>query len=63
MKAVRVALPSRVAHRLTPRFQGPDPLTALKLAFRATIASKTVTLLRDDADALDHGRASRIREP
>jgi len=27
MKAVRVALPSRVAYRLTPRFQGPDPLT------------------------------------
>ena len=63
MKAVRVVLPSRVAYRLTPRYQGPEPLTAMKLAFRATIASKTVTLLRDDADALDHGRASRIREP
>ena len=52
MKAVRVAMPSRLASRLTPRYQGPDPLTAIKLAFRATIASKTVALLRQDADTL-----------
>jgi hypothetical protein len=52
MKAARVALPSRLAYRLTPRYQGPEPLTAIKLAFRATIASKTVALLRQDAEAL-----------
>ena len=53
MKVARVALPSRVAYRLTPRYRDPEPLTAMKLAFRAAIASKTVTLLRDDAAALD----------
>jgi hypothetical protein len=51
MKAVRVAMPSRLASRLTPRYQGPNPLTAIKLAFRATIASKTVALLHQDAGA------------
>jgi hypothetical protein len=56
MKAVRVALPPRVAYRLTPRYRGPDPLTAMQIAFRATIASKTVALLRNDADALDQDR-------
>lgn len=57
MKAVRVVLPSRVAYRLTPRYQGPEPLTAMRLAFRATIASKTVALLREDAAALHQARA------
>ena len=57
MKAVRVALPSRVAYRLTPRYQGPEPLTAMRLAFRATIASKTVALLREDAAVLDQAGA------
>ena len=57
MKAMRVALPSGLAYRLTPRYRGPDPLTASSLAFRATIASKTVTLLREDADALRRDRA------
>ena len=52
MKAARVALPSRLACRLTPRYQGPDPLTAINLAFRATIASKTVALLGKDAGTL-----------
>jgi hypothetical protein len=53
MKVIRIALPSRVAYRLTPRYQGPEPLTAMNLAFRATLASKTVALLRDDAAAFD----------
>jgi len=57
MKAVRVALPSRVATRLTPRYRGTGPLTAMDLAFRATIASKTVALLRDDAAVLDQAGA------
>jgi hypothetical protein len=52
MKAARVVLPSRLAYRLTPRYQGPESLTAITLAFRATIASKTVALLRQDAEAL-----------
>jgi len=56
MKAVRVALPSRVVYRLMPRVQGPEPLTAMQLAFRATIASKTVALLREDAAALKQAR-------
>jgi hypothetical protein len=53
MKVVRVALPSRVAYRLTPRYRGPHPLTTMETAFRATVASKTVALLRQDAGALD----------
>jgi hypothetical protein len=53
MKVARIALPSRVAYRLTPRYRDPEPLTAMKLAFRATIATKTVALLREDAAALD----------
>lgn len=53
MKAARVALPSSVAYRLSPRYRGPEPLSAMSLAFRATIASKTVALLREDAAALD----------
>ncbi len=53
MKALRVALPSRLAYRLTPRFAGPNPLSAAKLAFRATLASKTVEMFRRDAEALD----------
>ena len=56
MKVVRVALPPRVVYRLTPRYQGPNPLTAMQLAFRATIASKMVTLLREDAAALEEVR-------
>jgi Asparagine synthase len=57
MKVLRVALPSGLAYRLTPRYRGPDPLTAVSLAFRATIASKAVTLLREDANALRRDRA------
>jgi hypothetical protein len=54
--AARVVLPSRVVYRLMPRYQGPEPLTAMQLAFRATIASKTVALLREDAAALGEAR-------
>lgn len=56
MRAARAALPSRVQYRLMPRYKGPEPLTAMQLAFRATIASKTVALLREDAAALDEAR-------
>ncbi len=59
MKAARVALPSGLAYRLTPPYRGPEPLTAMQLAFRATIASKTVALLGRDAGALDRDRLKR----
>ena len=49
MKPAKVALPSRLKFRLKPPYQGPDTLTAPRLAFRATVAAKTLTLLRDDA--------------
>jgi hypothetical protein len=49
MKPAKVALPSRLKFRLKPPYRGPDPLTAPKLAFRATVAAKALTLLRDDA--------------
>jgi hypothetical protein len=52
MKAARIALPSRMAYRLTPRFEGPVPLSVMRLAFRATLASRTVAMLRGDAQAL-----------
>ena len=53
LKAVSVVLPSRVANRLTPPYSGPDdPLSAMGVAFRATLASRTVTLLLDDAKTL-----------
>ena len=61
MKALRIALPARVAARLTPRYRGPEPLTAVQLAFRATIASKTVALLGRDAAALECDRIDRDR--
>lgn len=53
MKVARIGLPYGVAYRLTPRLRGPEPLSALRLAFRATIASKTIALLREDAATLD----------
>jgi hypothetical protein len=49
MKAARVALPSGLAQRLAPPYRGPERLTALRLAFRATVAAKAVKLLGDDA--------------
>jgi hypothetical protein len=53
LKAISVVLPSRVANRLTPPYSGPDdPLSAMGVAFRATLASRTVTLLLDDAKTL-----------
>lgn len=52
MKAASLALPARVAARLTPPYEGPDDLPAAQLAFRATIAGKTVALLHEDAATL-----------
>ncbi len=47
--AGKVALPSRLKFRLKTPYRGPDSLTALRLAFTATVAAKALTLLRDDA--------------
>ena len=52
LKLARKALPARVARRLTPRYSRPDPVSPARLAFRATIASKAVALLEDDAASL-----------
>jgi hypothetical protein len=49
MTQAKVALPSRLKFRLKPPYRGPDTLTAPRLAFRATVAAKALTLLRDDA--------------
>jgi len=54
LKAIRVVLPSRMANRLTPPYTGPDdPVSAMEVAFRATLASRTVSLLLDDARVLE----------
>ena len=55
MKAASLTLPARVAARLTPPYEGPDDLPAVLLGLRATIAGKTVALLRGDAAALSGG--------
>jgi hypothetical protein len=51
-RLARTALPARAARRLTPRYSRPDPVSPARLAFRATIASKAVALLEDDAALL-----------
>jgi hypothetical protein len=57
MRKVQFAVPSRVAYRLAPRYKRADPVDAMDVAFRATIASKTVALLDRDAGALGQARA------
>jgi hypothetical protein len=49
MKPAKVVMPSGLKFRLKPPYRGPDPLPAPRLAFRATVAAKALTLLRDDA--------------
>lgn len=49
LKPARVLLPFGVKFRLKAPYQGPDSLSALRLAFRATIAAKALALLDDDA--------------
>jgi len=55
MKPARVVLPSRLKYRLKPPYRGPDPLTAPRLAFRATVAAKALALLGDDARVSNGG--------
>lgn len=76
MKAARIALPSRVACRLTPRFEGPVPQSVMTLAFRTTLArpspcsaatlrrSPVTTRALDDPDvrARDSGAISHRQE-
>ena len=59
MKAVRTALPRRVAERLSPRLSGVDPLSPSLLALRATMASKMIALLEEDAALLRRPGAGR----
>ena len=49
VKPAKVLLPFGVKLRLKAPYQGPDSLTALRLAFRATVAAKALALLHDDA--------------
>lgn len=48
VKPAKVLLPFRVKLRLKAPYQGPDSLSALRLAFRATVAAKALALLDDD---------------
>jgi hypothetical protein len=52
VKLARVGLPLGLARRLTPPYRTPDPLSPTRLALRATIASKMVALLEEDATLL-----------
>jgi len=45
------ALPTRLAVELAPPWRGPESLPAVKLAFRATLASRTIDLFEADARA------------
>jgi len=52
LKMARVALPLGVARRLTPRYSHAELLSPARLAFRATVASRTLALLDEDAALL-----------
>ena len=55
LKSASIVLPARAYDRLAPRYDQPDELTATRLALRATLASKTIALLEQDA--------AHLREP
>ena len=59
LKAARAFLPKRLGERLSPRYNGPDHLTAARLAFRVSVAAKAIVLLRADAAASASARAGR----
>jgi hypothetical protein len=50
LKPAKVALPSRMKFRYKPPYQGPDSLSATRLAFRAMVAAKALALLGEDAE-------------
>ena len=52
LKAGSIVLPARAYDRLAPRYDQPDELTAARLALRASLASKTIALLEQDAALL-----------
>ena len=52
IKAGSIVLPARTYDRLAPRYDRPEELGGITLALRATIASKTITLLGQDAALL-----------
>ncbi|HET6474477.1 MAG TPA: hypothetical protein VFH93_00130, partial [Thermoleophilia bacterium] len=53
VKSASSALPTRVAVELAPAWKGPDPLPPAKVALRALLASRTISLLEEDAAAQD----------
>ena len=52
LRLARAALPQDVGRRLTPRYGPPEPLSPARLGLRATIASKAIALLEEDAALL-----------
>ncbi|HET6497099.1 MAG TPA: hypothetical protein VFH61_17255 [Thermoleophilia bacterium] len=52
LKRAGVALPIRLTDRIYPRYSGPNRLSPAKLAWRALLANRTISLLEDDARAL-----------
>ena len=53
VKSASGALPTRLAVELAPAWKGPDPLPPAKVALRALLASRTVSLFEEDAAAQD----------
>lgn len=52
LKKTGPLLPVRVADRVYPRYVGPNRLSAARLAWRALLASRTISMLEEDAAAL-----------
>jgi len=59
LKRAGIALPTRLADRVTPAWKGPEPLPPAKLALRAVLAGRTVALLEEDALGLAVTEAAR----
>ena len=57
------ALPTRLAVELAPPWRGPESLPAVKLAFRAMLASRTIDLFEADARAFAERARSSGRDP
>ena len=58
IKEASVALPIRLADRVFPPWKGPEPLPPVKLAWRALLAKRTISLLEEDSRALTAVSAS-----
>ena len=58
LKTAGVALPIRLTDRIYPRYEGPNRLSPAKLAWRALLANRTVSLLGEDARVLAADRGA-----